>query len=211
MCALTGSLNKNKIKELYALNAYRGELSYSLASFRPKKERIDFQVLLQDQGKMPANLIDDLPAIEGDYFVCHSQAPTTDSKNIHPAVYGDAMLWHNGIIKQKNILAGTWDTAWLLENIIDYGWSALSRVDGTFACVLYWGGSIFIFRNEISPLFVDENLNFSSTKFDGSNSLPPNKVWMLNLQTGYLDTVAYFDTFENPYYIPGNYETNQHI
>jgi len=122
MCAITGSLYKNKLKDLYALNAYRGELSYSLASFRPTKDKVVFQTLFQESGKMPDTLIDSLPTTEGDFMIAHSQAPTTDSKNVHPAVYGDAMLWHNGIIKQKNILAGTWDTEWLLENIIDYGW-----------------------------------------------------------------------------------------
>ena len=202
MCAITGSLYKNKLKELYALNAYRGELSYSLASFRPTKDKVVFQTLFQESGKMPDALIESLPTTEGDFMIAHSQAPTTDSKNVHPAVYGDAMLWHNGIIKQKNIVAGTWDTEWLLENIIDYGWSALSRVDGTFACVLYWGGNLYIFRNEISPLFVDLHFNISSTRFDGSTSLTPNKVWKINFETGYLDAVAYFDTFENPYYIP---------
>lgn len=202
MCAITGSLHKNKLKDLYALNAYRGELSYSLASFRPTKDRLTFQLLFQESGKMPENLIDDTPLQPGDYIVAHSQAPTTNSNNVHPAVYGDAMLWHNGIIKQKNILEGTWDTAWLLENIIDYGWSSLSRVDGTFACVMYFAGSLYVFRNEISPLFIDEHFNISSTKFDGSFSLTPNRVWKINFETGYLDTVAYFTTYENPYYIP---------
>jgi len=202
MCAITGSFNKQKLKDLYKLNAYRGELSYSLASFRSIENKVSFQTLFQESGKMPEDLIEQLPVKEGDYIIAHSQAPTTDSKNIHPAVYGDAMLWHNGIIKQKNILEGTWDTAWLLEQIIDYGWSSLSRVDGTFACVMYWGRSLYVFRNEISPLFIDENLSISSTKFDGSKSIKPNVVLRLNLETGYTDTVAYFDTFENPYYIP---------
>lgn len=202
MCAITGSLYKNKLKELYALNAYRGELSYSLASFRPANDKVVFQTLFQESGKMPDGLIDSVPTTEGDFLIAHSQAPTTNSKNVHPAVYGDAMLWHNGIIKQKNIKDGTWDTEWLLENIIDYGWSALSRVDGTFACILYWGGYLYAFRNEISPLFIDQHFNISSTKFEGSESLTPNRVWKINLETGYLDVVAYFDTFENPYYIP---------
>jgi asparagine synthetase B (glutamine-hydrolysing) len=202
MCAITGSLDKNKLKELYALNTYRGELSYSLASFRPQKDRVIFQTLFQESGKIPEGLIDSVLTQTGDFLVCHSQAPTTNSNNVHPAVYGDAMLWHNGIIKQKNILEGSWDTAWLLKNIIDYGWSSLSRIDGTFACIMYLAGDLFIFRNEISPLFLDDQFNVSSVKFEGSRSLTPNKVWKLNFETSYLDTVAYFDTFENPYYIP---------
>jgi len=202
MCSITGSLDKDKLKELYALNAYRGELSYSLSTFRPYQNRAVFQTLFQDDGKMPEGFIDDMCNVKGDFFIAHSQAPTTDSKNKHPAVYGNAMLWHNGIIKQKTITPDTWDTAWLLEQIIDYGWTSLSRVDGTFACILYCSDEIFVFRNEISPLFVDNKFNISSTKFEESFSLEPNQVWKLNFETGNLDSVAYFNTFENPYYIP---------
>ena len=119
---------------------------------------------------------------------------------IHPAVYGDYLLWHNGIVKQKEITADTWDTNWLLQRISDYGWSSLSRVDGTFACVMHNGIDIFIFRNEISPMFIDKDLNFSSTKFEGSESLEPNKVFRVNLLTKSLTPIAYFDTMENPYY-----------
>ena len=201
MCAITGSLHKNKLKDLYALNAYRGELSYSLASFRPTKDRLTFQLLFQESGKMPENLIDDTPLQLGDYIVAHSQAPTTDSNNVHPAVYGDAMLWHNGIIKQKNILEGTWDTAWLLENIIDYGWSSLSRVDGTFACVMYFAGNLYVFRNEISPLFIDAALNISSVGFKGSNPTPPNKLHHLDFNFQSLFGVKAFTTKFNPYYL----------
>lgn len=202
MCAITGSLHKNKLKELYMLNTYRGELSYSLSTFRPSKEKVQLQVLFTGEGSMSQGLLDDIPKAPEDYIIAHSQAPTTETKNIHPASYGDALLWHNGIIKQKNIQEGTWDTAWLLENIIDYGWSSLSRVDGTFACIMYLDSQLYIFRNEISPMFIDRHFNISSTKFEGGESLAPNKVWRMNFEAGSLDPVAYFDTFENPYYIP---------
>ena len=202
MCAITGSKYKNKLQELYQLNAYRGELSCSLATFKPHNGKVLLKTLFQQHGKMPVNLIDDNPLDENDFMIAHSQAPTTESNNIHPAAYGEALLWHNGIIKQKNIGEGTWDTVWLLDQIINYGWSSLSKVDGTFACVMYWGRELFVFRNEISPLFIDQHFNISSTKFDGSESLAPNKVWKLNFDTNLLDAVAYFDTFENPYYIP---------
>ena len=204
MCAITGSLYKEKLKELYTLNAYRGELNYSLATFTPYNGKIEFQTLFQDSGKMPGTLIDGIPCNKGDFIIAHSQAPTTNSNNIHPAVYGDALLWHNGIIKQNKLSPGTWDTVWLLEQIIDYGWSSLSRVDGTFACIMYMSGSLYVFRNEISPLFIDDHFNISSTKFQGSVSLTPNQVFKLNFETKYLDTVAYFATKENPYYIPEN-------
>ncbi len=201
MCAITASLDKEKLKELYKLNAYRGELNYSLSTFRNYKDKLELMTLFQDSGKMPDTMIDSIPSKEGDFIIAHSQAPTTDSKNIHPAVYGDAMLWHNGIIKQKNISVGTWDTAWLLEKIIDYGWSSLSRVDGTFACIMYLNRYLYVFRNEIAPMFYDKNLNFSSTKTDSAEELPPNQVFQLNLSLKTIKPVAYFTTHENPYYI----------
>ena len=202
MCAITGSLYKEKLKELYTLNAYRGELNYSLATFKLYKGNVVFQTLFQDSGKMPDTLIDSAPCKEGDFVLAHSQAPTTNSNNIHPAVYGEAMLWHNGIIKQNKLSPGTWDTAWLLEQIIDYGWSSLSRVDGTFACIMYLHDNLYVFRNEISPLFIDDRFNISSTKYQGSVPLTPNRVWKLNFETKYLDSIAYFQTMNNPYFIP---------
>lgn len=200
MCAIIGSFDKNKLKELHKLNAYRGELSYSITSLKDMGNRYQVQLLVQDKDKMPENLIDDLPVREGNFIVAHTQAPTTSSTNIHPAIYSNYLLWHNGIIKQKEINEGEWDTEWLLQRISDYGWSVLSRIDGTFACVLYDGTGLYIFRNEISPMFIDDELNFSSTRFDGSRSLEPNNVFRVNLESKSLISVAQFSTMENPYY-----------
>lgn len=202
MCSILGSFSKPQIKDLYQLNSYRGELSYSVSTFRPAGDKINFRALFQSPGAMPDTLVDSMITEEGDYIVAHSQAPTTDTSNIHPAVYGDALLWHNGIIKQKEISEGTWDTLWLLEQILDYGWGSLSNIDGTFACVMYKNSNLYVFRNEISPLFVNDEFAISSTQFDGSTSLAPNTVWRMNFETKELEPEAYFTTKENPYYIP---------
>lgn len=204
MCSIIASFDPDKLKELYRLNAYRGELSYSLASFELKNHSPRLGILFQDKGKMPAVLIEEQKHNTGQFFVAHSQAPTTQSKNIHPAVYGDCLLWHNGIVKQKSLPPETWDTNWMLEQITYYGWSTLSRIDGTFACIMYYAGDLFVFRNEISPMFYDRELNFSSTKFENSFSLPPNQVFKIDLENKGLYNEAYFQTFENPYYIPEN-------
>ena len=205
MCAISGSFNPDKLKELYKLNAYRGELSYSITSFLPYDNFYnEVGVLVQDSGPMPDDVLKFATELPGRFYIAHSQAPTTQSGHMHPATYGDCFLWHNGIIKQKSLPENTWDTLWLLENITNYGWSSLSRIDGTFACVMYNHGSLFVFRNEISPLFIDDELNISSTKFDGSRPLEPNIVFKLNLRDKRLSAEAYFETFENPYYIPEN-------
>jgi hypothetical protein len=201
MCAISGSFDPVKLKELYKLNAYRGEHSHSMCSFTPYKSGyIELCTLMQDEGPMSDELFEFAVSLPDRFYITHSQAPTGQTGHMHPAAYGDCMLWHNGIIKQKSLPENTWDTLWMLENITNYGWSSLSRIDGTFACIMYNSGEMFAFRNEISPLFIDENLNISSTKFEGAKPLEPNIVWKLSLVDKSLTAVAYFDTFENPYY-----------
>jgi len=202
MCSIIGSFNKSTLTELYKLNSYRGELSYSVCTFRKQKDDLQIGFLMQAPGKMDDRFIPTYPYQPDDYFICHSQAPTTDSTNIHPANVDGALLWHNGIIKQKELEEGTWDTQWLLKNILTKGWGFLSDVDGTFACVMYDGKSLYAFRNEISPLFIDEQFNISSTRFEGSSSLVPNTIWKLDFKTRYLEFVGSFTTKENPYFIP---------
>ena len=75
----------------------------------------------------------------------------------------------------------------------------MSEVDGTFACMLNHDNDMFIFRNEISPLFKDGS-SFSSTKFEGSEPVIPNKMWKLDYGTGVLEEMWKFETKENPYH-----------
>lgn len=204
MCAISGSFSKSKLHELYKLNAYRGESSYSLTTFEADGNyKVNLGVMYQDKGGMPDVLIQSQEEKPGRYFLAHSQAPTTQTNNMHPASYSGALLWHNGIIKQK-VVNDSWDTYWLLTQVLDYGWSSLSRVDGTFACVMYNENKLYYFRNEISPLFIDGSFNLSSTKFEGSSPVEPNTVFCCDLSTGNVARVykeAIFDTRENPYYM----------
>lgn len=203
MCAISGSKSISDIEDLYQFNSYRGETSYSLSTFKYINNQVELVTHYSDDGPLPPELLTEAERIQQDnyYYIAHSQAPTTQTNNRHPAIFGNAMLWHNGIIKQSTIPANTWDTSWLLEKIIDYGWSSLSRIDGTFACVMYYVGELYVFRNEISPLFVDNNLNLSSTKLNNYRDVEPNKVFKMYLKDKKLVPVAYFETMENPYYL----------
>lgn len=205
MCGIFASFSPERLKELHKLNNYRGALSYSICSFKPfnvniKHSPIIPAVLYSNAGDLSDKLVDGLHTSVGDYMVAHVQAPTTQADNRHPAAVAGRMLWHNGIIKQKYLGADTWDTQWLLRNIIDHDWDFLSQVDGTFACVMYGDDSLYVFRNEISPMFVDDNLNLSSTKFHGSRDLPPNVVYELMLQDRTLSEIHTFKTKHNPYF-----------
>lgn len=195
MCALVGSFSTAVLQQLVDLNSYRGQLSYSICSFDTASK---VQVLTTDYGVMPPYLLGSFP--KAAYYVGHTQAPTTESKNIHPAINGSAMLWHNGIIKQKELPPDVWDTEWLLDGILNNGFKFLSEVNGTFACILHKDDRLFVFRNEISPLFVDDELNLSSTTFEDSNSLESNIVFEVDIKSTKLVKVDEFKTKENPYF-----------
>jgi asparagine synthetase B (glutamine-hydrolysing) len=201
MCSISGSFSKSKLQELYKLNAYRGEMNFSLSTFEKVNDKTRLGIIFQDKGGLPDYLIKAQTEAPGKFFLAHSQAPTSGAANIHPAPYAGALLWHNGIIKQKALEDGLWDTQYMLSQIIDYGWSSLSRLDGSFACIMYNEDKLYAFRNEISPLYVDNDLNISSTKFDSSYPITPNFVWEFDMELKMLRNIAHFETFENPYYM----------
>lgn len=206
MCAIFGSFEVDKLKELALLNSYRGERSFSISEYNP-----DTKELLTKQKCMGRFSLDNVELKAGMYYVAHIQAPTTEAsaiESIHPSDRNDGhdLLWHNGILKEnfveemQSTLASDqkWDTGLLHDWLIEE--KSLSDVDGTFACLRYVDGDIQLFRNEISPLFVDDKLNISSTKFAGSDPLVPNMIWTLDFNEYIMNKGLSFTTKENPYY-----------
>jgi len=49
-------------------------------------------------------------------------------------------------------------------------------------------------------MFIDDQLNISSTKFDGSKPTRPNLIFKMNFDEMVLEEEAEFKTKENPYY-----------
>ena len=195
MCAIVGSFSKETTIALFELNSYRGEISSSISSFNMNSE---LQQLNKYSGKFEKEYLDN--HVDGMFYIGHSQAPTTNTNNIHPSEIGEVLLWHNGIIKQNNLDKNVWDTEWLLQRIITEGWSVLSKIDGSFACVLYRKNKLYLFRNEICPLFINDKLDISSTKFDNSKSLEPNTVFEVDLTDRTIHSIESFLTKENPYF-----------
>ena len=216
MCSIIGSFSKEKVKELAALNAYRGQHSHSITVFKTPW----YDVVYQHKGFGPLIVDDHDFDTEDTYIVAHQQAPTTENKDedsIHPAIIGNNMLWHNGIIKEKSIKEMqkrlnstlTWDTKLMLTQLMLL--DNIDSIDGTFSCLWRNNDKLYVFRNEISPLFVDNELNISSTKFNSSNSLEPNVIYNIHtgvsqllkekkICVGELNPVSTFKTVENPYY-----------
>jgi len=207
MCAIVGSFDKDKLIELVKLNSYRGQHSYSISEYNVDERKL--HLLRKEFGEFN---LDGIELTEGCYYIAHTQAPTTEAKahnNIHPSVEADeCMLWHNGIIKQNcvnwlqeevKMPNEKWDTK-LLHEYLRYG-KDLSEINGTFSCLWYNLGILYLFRNEISPMFRDEDMNLSSTKFDGSMPVPANKMFWVDLENNILDEVYSFTTKENPYFL----------
>lgn len=214
MCAITGSFDTEKLKELVELNSYRGQLSHSISYYN-----CIYKTLTVQKNLGPINL-DSINIPEGHYGICHTQAPTTDALNeasIHPAegtlgTENKTYLWHNGILKAEAIKKlqveyhtdEKWDTALLLRRVMSVGLP--NNIDGTFSCLwfkpngVYDQGDLYLFRNELAPMFIDDFLNISSTKFEGSYSTDPNKLLYMDIEFEVLHNHGGFETVESPYF-----------
>jgi len=183
MCSLFGSLDRNKFIELAKLNEYRGTHSHSISVF-------DFNELYVLERNLGSFKMTDI--VGNYYYIGHSQSPTTNSKStasIHPSSINNTFLWHNGIIKDYQVREWqkilnkqeSWDTRLLhymiLNNTLE---ETLSNTDGSFACTWWDKKSLYLFRNENSPLFTD-GYSYSSTKFKGSESIKSNTIYELTI------------------------------
>ena len=204
MCSIIGSYSKDKFLELVKLNEYRGSFSYSLTVYNENDSNT-----WKDFGLFNKDVLDNVR--DGDFILGHCQAPTNglvrDYNRIHPYINDSIKLLHNGIIKKNDVdrineLLNTnyeWDTQALGEYIKN-DFDRLSDVEGSFACCLIKDNKLFIFRNAISPLYVDRNANISSTKFKESNMIEFNTIYQLDHLSHSFDGCSNFNNTHNPYY-----------
>lgn len=196
MCSIVGSYKKEDLRQLANLNAYRGQLFWSLMTW-------DNGHITVDHGDGAFSDYDSLEESDGKYFILHHQAPTSTSSDRHPASYDDNYLFHNGIVKERCIESmqekypdEKWDTRLILINIVDNGYSCLEDIDGSFACVHATKEYLRIFRNMLSPLFIDKEKNISSTEF--VNSFPVTPECVIDLNTD--DHIFSFKTKDDVYF-----------
>lgn len=214
MCSISIADDADRLVQLIELNEYRGTHSHSFCLMAPGTYD-EYIIASLSRGLGPIDK-SKIKIPKNCFAIVHQQAPTTENKGIesvHPAQIGDHYLWHNGIIKEKEIkrlqesLESTfsWDTKLILRKYIEYD-EDLNDLDGSFACVyIHDGRTIEVFRNEISPLFTTEYFEvFSSTKFEGSVPVDANVI--INLDYNPYDRCFdvwqhnEFKTVENPYY-----------
>lgn len=209
MCSIIGSFSKTKFKELVTLNQSRGSFSYSFMVFDTVKNNI--VSLNQDFGEFPQIILDS--AEEGMYYIGHTQAPTggliKDLNRIHPAMRNNEFLFHNGIIKEKDVkrlqneieTTEGWDSKLMLIEIQNTSLlDTLNSIDGSFACVYFDSESVRIFRSSAGILFVDKDLNISSTKFDNSERIDKDTVFKLNFTDKLTMFENTFTSKSSPYF-----------
>lgn len=203
MCSIVGSFSKDKLIELCKLNEYRGQYSHSISYYDTQTGQIAVQ---RNLGAIDYGNIQDCP--ESIFIVVHQQAPTstTSLNSIHPAIFQENLLWHNGILKdsqikpmsQKIFWEETWDTYLLLRHYIEEG--SLNDIDGSFSCLLYKDQKLFLFRNQIAPMFIDDDMNLSSTKFEGSRRTDADVIYSIDFTEKKLINIGEFKSKNNPYW-----------
>ena len=213
MCAIFGSKNKEKFLELAELNQYRGYHAHSTTVFQTgalkhyhDAEKLKYITTNSGDGEFRDTIsMSEDDVLTMTYYLGHVQAPTTDTSDTHPSNIKGDLLWHNGIIKDYQVKYWKesyglldWDTELLHRHILLNG--DLDNVDGTFSCVRYDKEHIYLFRNEISPLFYDEEMNISSTKFENAEETESGVMYKMNLHEKELEVMYRFETYENPYY-----------
>ena len=209
MCSIIGSFSKQKFKELVELNQHRGSFSYSFLVLDP--ENLQTVFLEQNFGKFNVSSLQNSP--NGMFYLGHCQAPTggliEDPNRIHPAQIETSFLFHNGIIKQKDVLrlqnehktSDGWDSKLMLQEIQKIGlMETLNTIDGSFACVFNDRKKLRIFRSAAGTLFIDDELNISSTKFDKAQRIEKDTVYHLDLLHKYVIIENKFKSKSNPYF-----------
>ena len=209
MCAIFGSFDKNKFIELMELNSYRGSFSYSYTVINNDFTSKTFK----DFGTMDRSMLSN--GIQNGYMLGHVQSPTggleRNYSRIHPAERNDYLLWHNGIIKGKCLVdlqkelnsTNEWDTQLLLDTIVPdvFMPSTLNDIDGAFSCVLMKKNEyMMLFRNSTSPLFVNDTMDISSTKFQHASKTNANTVYNVDFVNRKMVEFPKFNNINNPYY-----------
>lgn len=177
MCGIIYTSHREQIPDLVKLNERRGNGRFSVMV------RVGNKDTFFNDGDVDIN--DIITKIPDDMKFCiiHIQAQTSNHGNYHPAVHKDNMLWHNGMLKDtevkrwaKNDLEREWDTAILARIGVD--WETLSDIEGTFACLCYAQDNLWIYRNELVPLYGNDDWSIiSSTKFQNSNLIPCHGIF----------------------------------
>jgi hypothetical protein len=199
MCSIISASDLEMGKHLIELNQFRGSFSYSFTTI--DKGRPTAQI--KDFGEFP---LDILETFRNERFIAHVQAPTggliKDVDRIHPVQDDINMLWHNGLLTPKGVkylqdLLKTdedFDTRLLFNAIEKYGFDILNEIEGLFSCLYLKDGKVYLFRTKHGKLYVDEDMNISSERFEGSKCINADTIYEINFEDKSIKEVGKFKT-----------------
>lgn len=185
MCSIIASYSRDKFQELIDLNQFRGNFSYSYTEF--ENNRIQEQI--KNFGEF--NLGD--LGYNYSYKIGHVQAPTggmiKDTNRIHPVNTENIMLWHNGLLTPRGIkflqnklgVDETFDTFLLTLAIEKFDFEILNEIEGLFSCLMIKSGKIYVFRTKHGKLYIDNDMNISSERFENSKCIDADTVYELDI------------------------------
>jgi hypothetical protein len=206
MCSIIGSFNKAKVKELIILNQERGSFSYSISLLDIENMKIIEQV--KDFGLFDFDKLDEYKDDINIYYICHIQSPTSglinDKNRIHPTRIFESYLWHNGIIKSINnedIIR--FDTLTMHEYLFNEGFDILSDIEGLFSCLYIDDSIAYIFRTKHGKLYIDDDLNISSERFENSKCINSDLIYSLDFKNKNIIIEDQFKTKKYNYIIKG--------
>lgn len=211
MCSIIASYDSTKLKKLIKLNQFRGNFSYSYTTIN-KHNKPTSQ--LKTFGEFNNHIVNS----NTEYKIAHVQAPTggmiKDENRIHPVtnkIDNTNMLWHNGLLTPRGIkflqdkleTEEIFDTKLLFDAINKFGFNILSEIEGLFSCLYIINGTIFIFRTKHGKLYIDEDMNISSERFEGSKCINSDIIYEINLIKKDLSEFTKFRTKRFNYIIKG--------
>lgn len=212
MCSIIASWDNNKLKDLIELNQFRGNFSHSYTELDSKNRPLS---QLKSFGAYNTDIINS--DIYENYKIAHVQAPTggmiKDENRIHPVSDDLNMLWHNGLLVPKGVkylqnklqTQETFDTKLLFNAIEQFGFGILSEIEGLFSCLYLKHGEMFIWRSRHGKLYIDENMNISSERFDGSKCINADTIYKIHPKNKQITEVDYFKTKRFNFYIAGEF------
>lgn len=77
----------------------------------------------------------------------------------------------------------------------------MDKIEGSFSCLYINNDEIKLFRNQLSPLYIDIDLNISSAKFENSKSTKENVIYNIDFKSKEIKIVSEFNNCENIYFL----------
>lgn len=198
MSIIIGSFNRDKIIELCSLVSHKMCYAHSIGIYDVENKGM-FGVN-RGPNELAYNKIYITPT---EYCIVHLQS-TPCGRNIQPASTFDRdsehYLWFNGELTSEEVerfqieedTEEKWQTMLLLKHIVRYG--APSDVDGSFSCVYTDGADLYLFRNELESMFIDDDMTICSIPFRASRATNSNRMFKMDLKEKLLVGIEIFNT-----------------